>query len=69
MKAFLKSLDEKVCLSVENGQERPTTPVSEQNTTQKKATSFDSMAMNAIFKTISIEEFKRMSNVEIAHTT
>ena len=35
MKAFLKSLDEIVLLSIENGWERPTTDVSEWTTTQK----------------------------------
>ena len=30
---------------------------------------FNSKAMNAIFNAVSMEEFKRISNVEIAHTT
>ena len=68
MKAFLKSIDEKVWLSVENGWERPTTAIGEWNTTQKEATSFNSKAINAIFNAFSVEEFKRISNVEIAHT-
>ena len=46
-----------------------TTPVSEWQTYHKKATAFNSKAMNAIFNTVSMEEFKRISNVEIAHTT
>ena len=29
---------------------------------------FNSKAMNAIFNAISMEEFKRISNVEVAHT-
>ena len=29
---------------------------------------FNSKVMNAIFNTISIEEFKRISNVEVVHT-
>ena len=37
-------------------------------TSQKEATAFNSKAMNAIFNTVSIEEFKRISNVEVAHT-
>ena len=35
MKAFLKSLDEIVLLSIENGLERPTTDVSEWTIAQK----------------------------------
>ena len=68
MKAFLKSIDESIQNSVEYGWEKPTTPVSEWQTSQKKATAFNSKAMNAIFNAISIEEFKRISNVEVAHT-
>ena len=45
-----------------------TTPVSEWLTSQKEAAAFNSKVMNAIFNDISIEEFKRISNVEIART-
>ena len=69
MKAFLKSIDERVWNSVEYRWEKPTTPVSEWQTFQKEAATFNSKAMNAIFNTVSIEEFKRISNVEVAHTT
>ena len=69
MKAFLKSIDERVWNFVEYGQEKPTTPVSEWQTSQKDATAFDRKDMNAIFNAVSMEEFKRISNVEIAHTT
>ena len=68
MKAFLKSIDERVWLSVENGRERPTIAIGEWTTTQKEAASFNSKAMNVIFNVVSMEEFKRISNVEIAHT-
>ena len=68
MKAFLKSIDERVWLSVENDWERPTTTIGEWTTAQKEAASFNSKAMNVIFNAVSIEEFKRISNVEIAHT-
>ena len=67
MKAFSKSIDERVWLSVENGWKRPTTAISEWTTAQKEATSFNSEVMNVIFNTVSMEEFKRISNVEIAH--
>ena len=62
-KVFLKSIDERVWNSVEYGWEKPTTPVSEWETSQK-----DSKAINAIFNAISIEESKRIFNVEVAHT-
>ena len=65
MKAFLKSIDERVWNSVELGWEKPTTLVSEWITAQKEAVAFNSKAMNAIFNTISMEEFKRISNVEV----
>ena len=35
---------------------------------KKEVASFNSKAMNAIFNVVSMEEFKRISNVEIAHT-
>ena len=35
---------------------------------KKKTVAFNSKAMNAIFNAVSMEEFKRISNVEIAHT-
>ena len=53
---------------VEYGWEKPTTPVSEWQTSQKEAATFNSKAMNAIFNAVFIEEFKRISNVEVAHT-
>ena len=68
MKAFLKSADETVQNSIEYGWEKPTTPVSEWQTFQKEATAFNSKTMNAIFNAVSMEEFKRISNVEVAHT-
>ena len=68
MKAFLKSIDERVWNSVEYGWEKHTTPVSEWQTSQKELAAFNSKAMNAIFNAVSMEEFKRISNVEVAHT-
>ena len=68
MKAFLKSIDERVWNSVEYGWEKPTTSVSEWQTSQKKVATFNSKVMNAIFNAVSMEEFKRIYNVEVAHT-
>ena len=67
MKAFLKSIDERAWNSDEYGWEKPTTPVSEWQTSQKEAAAFNGNAMNAIFNAVSIEEFKRISNVEVAY--
>ena len=69
MKAFLKSIDKGVQNSVEYGWEKLTTPISEWQTSQKEAAAFNSKVMNAIFNAVSMEEFKRISNVEVAHTT
>ena len=68
MKAFLKSIDEKDWNSIEYGWEKPTTPVSEWSTSQKEAAAFNSKAKNAIFNVVSMEKFKRIPNVEVAHT-
>ena len=46
-----------------------TTTIGEWTTAQKEAASFNNKAMSAIFNAVSMEEFKRISNVEIAHTT
>ena len=51
-----------------NGWKKPTTHVSEWQTSQKEVAVFNSKAMNAIFNVVSMEEFKRISNVEVAHT-
>ena len=68
MKVFLKSIEERVWKSIEYGQEeKPTTLVSEWQTSPKEAAMFNSKAMNAIFNAVSMEEFKRISNVEVAH--
>ena len=68
MKAFLKSIDKRVWNYVEYGWEKPTTPINEWQTSQKEAATFNSKVMNAIFNIVSMEEFKRIFNIEIAHT-
>ena len=61
------SIDEKVWNFIKYEWEKPTTLVSEWQTSQKEATAFNSKGMNAIFNVVSMEEFKRISNVEVAH--
>ena len=68
MKAFLKSIDERVQNFFKYGWEKPTTPISEWQTSQKETAAFNSKVMNAIFNAVSMEEFKRISNIEVAHT-
>ena len=68
MKAFLKSIDKRVWNSVEYGWEKLATPISEWSTSQKEAATFNSKVMNAIFNVFSMEEFKRISIVKVAHT-
>ena len=68
MKAFLKSIDERVWNSAECRWKKPTTQVSEWQISEKEAAAFISKAMNAIYNDVSMEEFKRISNVEVAHT-
>ena len=67
IKAFLKSIDERIWNSIEYGWEKPTTLVSEWSTSQKEAAAFNSKTMNAIFNVVCMEEFKRISNIEVAH--
>ena len=68
MKAFLKSIYERVWNSVEYGWEKSATPISEWSTSQKDIAAFNSKAMNATFNAVSMEEFRRLSNVEVTHT-
>ena len=69
MKAFLKSIDERVWNSIEYEWEKPATPVSKWETSQKEAAAFNGKDMNAIFNAVFMEEFKKISNVEVAHIT
>ena len=68
MKAFLKSIDERVWNFVEYGWEKLTTLVSEWQTFSKETAAFNSKVMNAIFNAVSMEKFKKISNVEVVHT-
>ena len=68
MKEFLKSIDERVWNSIEYEWEKSTTLVSGWLTSQKEAVAFNSKSMNAIFNVVSMKEFTRISNVEVAYT-
>ena len=69
IKAFLKSTDERVWNFVEQDENKLTTLVSEWSTSQKEIVAFNNKVMNAFFNAISKEEFKKISNVEVVHTT
>ena len=68
MKAFLKSINERVQNSVKYRWKKLTTPVNKWQTSQKEAATFNNKAINAIFNTVSMEKFKRISNIEVAYT-
>ena len=60
MKTFLKSIDERVWLSIENCWERPTTAIGEWTTVQKEVASFNNKTMNGIFNAVSMEDYKHI---------
>ena len=68
MKAFLKSLDEKVWDSIETSWTKPITPIVEWIDAQKEVASHNNKAMNVIFNAVYLEEYKKISNVEVAPT-
>ena len=40
----------------------------DRRTSQKEVAAFNNKVMNAIFNAVSMEEFQRIFNVEVAHT-
>ena len=68
MRAFLKSLDEKDWLFVENGCTKLATPVAQWFDEIIAVANYNSKAMNAIFNGVSSEQFKKISNVKVAKT-
>ena len=56
----------RVWFSIENNWKILITAIGEWTTVQKEAVSFNSKAMNVIFNAVSMKEFMRISNVEIA---
>ena len=64
----MKFIDERVWNFVEYEWEKLITPLSKWSTSQKEVAAFNNKVMNAIFNVVSMEEFKRISNIEVAHT-
>ena len=66
MRVFLQSLDEKVQLTVEVGWTKPNEPLSLWDDTKIKDANFNSRALNALFSTVTNEEFKKISSTDNA---
>ena len=63
MRAFLKSLDEKLWLAIEVGWKKPEEPLASWDDAKIKVTNFNSKALNALFSTMTNEEFKKISSL------
>ena len=66
IRAFLQSSDEKVWLAVEVGQKKPEEPPALWDDTKIKAANFNNRARNALFSTVTNEEFKKISSTDNA---
>ena len=66
MRAVLQSFDEKVWQAVEIGWTKPKEALANWNDDKIKATNFNSRALNALFSSVTNEEFKKISSTEIA---
>ena len=64
MKAFLRSLDEKVWQAVEIGWTKPKEASANWDDAKIKVTNFNSNALNALFSAVTNEEFKKISSIE-----
>ena len=64
MRAFLQSLDEKEWQAVEIGWTKPKEAPADWDEAKIKAANFNSKALNAIFSTVTNEEFKKISSTE-----
>ena len=66
MKAFLQSLDEKVWQTVEIGWTKSKEVPTDWDDAKIKVENFNSRALNALFSTVTNEEFKKTSSTETA---
>ena len=66
MRAFLQSLDEKVWQAVEIGWTMLKEASANWDEAKIKAANFNSRALNALFSTVTNEEFKKISSTETA---
>ena len=66
MRVFLYSLDEKVWQAVKIGWTKPKDAPADWDDTKIKAANFNNRALDALFSTITNEEFKKISPTETA---
>ena len=66
MRAFLKSLDEKVWQAMEIGWTKPKEAPADWDNAKIKVANFNSRALNALFSVVTNEEFKKISSTETA---
>ena len=66
MRAFLQYLDEKVWQVLEISWTKPNEAPTDWDDTKIKAANFNSKALNALFNTVTNEEFKKISSTETA---
>ena len=66
MRVFLYSLDEKVWQAVKIGWTKPKDAPTDWDDTKIKALNFNNRALDALFSTITNEEFKKISPTETA---
>ena len=66
MRAFLRSLDEKVWQAVEIGWTKPKEEPADWDEEKIKAANFNSRALNTLFSVVTNKEFKKISSTETA---
>ena len=66
MRVFLQFLNEKVWQAVEIGWTKPTELPADQDDAKIKAANFNSRALNALFSSVTNEEFKKISSIKTA---
>ena len=67
MKVFLQSLDDEVWRVVENGWTKPKEAPTDWDEAKIKVANFNSRVLNALFNTVTNEEFKKISSTETAN--
>ena len=64
MRAFLQSLDEKVCQAVKIDWTKPTKAPTDWDDAKIKAANFNSRVLNVLFSVVTNEEFKKISSTK-----
>ena len=64
MRALLQFLDEKVWQAIKIGWTKPTEASADWDDAKIKTTNFNSRALNALFSTVTNEEFKKISSTK-----